>query len=83
MQSTNITGLAVSARPHLELTPLYNRILRVLDKMPKDYVYRKETEKLVKDRLKIVKEVMPILISRNSYFEIILYIVPDFKHFIL
>ncbi|EFN61171.1 NADH dehydrogenase [ubiquinone] 1 alpha subcomplex subunit 5 [Camponotus floridanus] len=55
-KSTNIKGLAVSAQPHIELTPLYNRILRMLDKMPKEYTYRKETEKLVKDRLKIVKE---------------------------
>lgn len=41
----------------MELIPLYNRLLRVLQKMPNDYTYRKETEKLVKDRLKIVKEV--------------------------
>jgi len=34
----------------------------MLDKMPKEYTYRKETEKLVKDRLKIVKEVMLVLV---------------------
>lgn len=57
VQSTNLTGLAVCKNPHLELVPLYNRILRVLQKMPNDYAYRKETEKIVKDRLKIVREV--------------------------
>ncbi|XP_020289611.1 NADH dehydrogenase [ubiquinone] 1 alpha subcomplex subunit 5 [Pseudomyrmex gracilis] len=55
-KSTNLTGLAVCKNPHLELVPLYNRILRVLQKMPNDYAYRKETEKIVKDRLKIVRE---------------------------
>ncbi|XP_029676643.1 NADH dehydrogenase [ubiquinone] 1 alpha subcomplex subunit 5 [Formica exsecta] len=59
-KSTHLKGLAVCAKPHLELTPLYNRILRVLEKFPKDYAYRKETEKLVRNRLKIVKETVDI-----------------------
>ncbi|KAL6256365.1 hypothetical protein P5V15_012481 [Pogonomyrmex californicus] len=54
-KSTNLTGLAVCKNPHLELVPLYKRILRVLEKLPKDYTYRKETEKLVKDRMTIMK----------------------------
>jgi len=36
---------------------MYKRILRLLEKLPKDYAYRTETEKIVQDRLKIVKEV--------------------------
>lgn len=42
----------------------------MLDKMPKEYTYRKETEKLVKDRLKIVKEVMLGLVQRNNNLSI-------------
>nr|XP_012235583.1 PREDICTED: NADH dehydrogenase [ubiquinone] 1 alpha subcomplex subunit 5 [Linepithema humile] len=55
-RSTNLTGLAVCKNPQVTLIPLYNRILRVLEKFPKDYAYRKETEQVIKDRLKIVKE---------------------------
>lgn len=53
----------MSKNPHLELAPLYKRILRVLEKFPKDYAYRKETEKLAKERLQIVKEVKLILLD--------------------
>ncbi|XP_011872269.1 PREDICTED: NADH dehydrogenase [ubiquinone] 1 alpha subcomplex subunit 5 [Vollenhovia emeryi] len=55
-KSTNLKGLAVCKNPHLELTPLYQRILRVISKLPEDYTYRKETEELVKNRLKIVQK---------------------------
>jgi len=56
-QSTNLAGLAVSKFPHMDLSTMYKRILRLLEKLPKDYAYRTETEKIVQDRLKIVKEV--------------------------
>ncbi|XP_070165836.1 NADH dehydrogenase [ubiquinone] 1 alpha subcomplex subunit 5 isoform X2 [Polyergus mexicanus] len=65
-KSTHIKGLAVCTKPHLEITPLYNRILRVLEKFPKDYAYRKETEKLVRNRLKIVKETDDIQAIENK-----------------
>ncbi|KAH0955066.1 hypothetical protein HN011_005592 [Eciton burchellii] len=55
-KSTNLAGLAVSKFPHTDLTAMYKRILRVLDKFPKDYAYRTETEKIVQNRLKIVRE---------------------------
>ncbi|XP_011331367.1 NADH dehydrogenase [ubiquinone] 1 alpha subcomplex subunit 5 isoform X2 [Ooceraea biroi] len=40
----------------MDLSTVYKRILRVLEKFPKDSTYRVETEKVVKDRLKIVRE---------------------------
>ncbi|KAL0105301.1 hypothetical protein PUN28_016744 [Cardiocondyla obscurior] len=40
----------------MELIPLYTRILRVLEKFPKNYTYRKETEKMTKNRLQVVKK---------------------------
>ncbi|XP_011169153.1 NADH dehydrogenase [ubiquinone] 1 alpha subcomplex subunit 5 [Solenopsis invicta] len=55
-KTTNLKGLAVCKNPHQELMPLYNRILRVLEKLPKDYTYRTQTEGLVKNRLKIIQE---------------------------
>ncbi|XP_071649299.1 NADH dehydrogenase [ubiquinone] 1 alpha subcomplex subunit 5 [Temnothorax longispinosus] len=55
-KSTNLKGLAVCTNPHLELIPLYKRILRVLQTFPKDYAYRKETEGIVQNRLKIMQE---------------------------
>ncbi|XP_072755461.1 NADH dehydrogenase [ubiquinone] 1 alpha subcomplex subunit 5 [Anoplolepis gracilipes] len=65
-KSTYIKGLAVCTKPREELTPLYNRILTVLDKLPKDYAYRKEMEKLVRDRLKIVKETADVQTIENK-----------------
>lgn len=68
LQSTNLKGLAVCKNPNLELIPLYNRILRVLAKFPKDYTYRKETEGIVNSRLKIVKEVKIALVEITTIF---------------
>lgn len=45
---------------------MYKRVLRLLEKFPKDYAYRTETEKLLKDRLKIVKEVGYVAFSAES-----------------
>lgn len=56
-QSTRLTGLAVSKTPHLDIIPVYDKLLKLMEKFPKDYAYRRETEKLVKDRLDIVKNV--------------------------
>ncbi|XP_011689002.1 PREDICTED: NADH dehydrogenase [ubiquinone] 1 alpha subcomplex subunit 5 [Wasmannia auropunctata] len=55
-KSTNLKGLAVCKNPHMELIPLYNRLLRVLGQFPKDYTYRKETEGVIKSRLTIVQK---------------------------
>jgi len=54
---------------------MYKRILRVLEKFPKDYAYRKETEKIVKDRLKIVREVGHTEATRYFSYEIISFII--------
>ncbi|OAD52677.1 putative NADH dehydrogenase [ubiquinone] 1 alpha subcomplex subunit 5, partial [Eufriesea mexicana] len=51
-----LTGLPVLHNPRMELTLLYESILRFITALPEDYVYRKTTESLVKERQKIVKE---------------------------
>ncbi|KAG5348386.1 NDUA5 dehydrogenase, partial [Acromyrmex charruanus] len=56
LQSTYIKGLAVSKYPHQELIPLYNKILRMLQKFPKDYTYRTETEGIIKTRLTVMQQ---------------------------
>ncbi|KYN27039.1 NADH dehydrogenase [ubiquinone] 1 alpha subcomplex subunit 5, partial [Trachymyrmex cornetzi] len=56
LQSTYLTGLAVCKNPHLELIPLYNRILKELQKFPKDYAYRTETEGIIKTRLTVMQQ---------------------------
>ncbi|KYQ47957.1 NADH dehydrogenase [ubiquinone] 1 alpha subcomplex subunit 5, partial [Trachymyrmex zeteki] len=55
-QSTFIKGLDVCKTPHQDLIPLYNRILKVLQKFPKDYTYRKETEGIIKTRLTVMQQ---------------------------
>jgi hypothetical protein len=49
--------LAVAPNPHYTLTALYGKILRALAKMPQDAGYRKYTEQIVNDRLKVVQSV--------------------------
>ncbi|CAK9822879.1 NADH dehydrogenase [ubiquinone] 1 alpha subcomplex subunit 5 [Anthophora retusa] len=55
-KTTGLTGLAVSTRPHAELQLIYDKILRLLNKLPQDYFYRTSVEKLVKERSKILRE---------------------------
>ncbi|KAH8239921.1 hypothetical protein KR032_009352 [Drosophila birchii] len=50
LQSTGLTGLAVSTNPHHTLSALYGKILRAVSKMPQEASYRKYTEQLVKQR---------------------------------
>lgn len=47
----------MSKTPHQDIIPVYERLLKLLDKFPANYTYRAETEKLVKHRLDIVKNV--------------------------
>ncbi|KAF7633087.1 hypothetical protein Mgra_00007516 [Meloidogyne graminicola] len=49
-QGTGLCGLYVNTHPHKDLSELYIRILRVLELMPIDYVYRQTTEQIVKER---------------------------------
>ncbi|PBC28209.1 NADH dehydrogenase [ubiquinone] 1 alpha subcomplex subunit 5 [Apis cerana] len=55
-KTTGLTGLAVSSNPRLELSVLYDRILRLSTHLPKEYIYRKSVENLAKERINIVKE---------------------------
>ncbi|BFZ08588.1 hypothetical protein BsWGS_11627 [Bradybaena similaris] len=53
--STGLTGLAVSHHPHRTLKALYNRIIAELKKAPPDAAYRRHTEKIINQRLKMVE----------------------------
>ncbi|PAV61506.1 hypothetical protein WR25_10097 [Diploscapter pachys] len=53
-QTTGLTGLWVDETPHHSLKVAYGRILRVLEQMPQDAVYRRFTEQIVKQRLALV-----------------------------
>uniref|UniRef100_A0AC35TWP3 NADH dehydrogenase [ubiquinone] 1 alpha subcomplex subunit 5 n=1 Tax=Rhabditophanes sp. KR3021 TaxID=114890 RepID=A0AC35TWP3_9BILA len=55
-QSTGLTGLFVVEHPHRSLKVIYARILRTLEKMPMDAVYRLSTEQIVKRRLAFVEK---------------------------
>ncbi|KAH3777767.1 NADH dehydrogenase [ubiquinone] 1 alpha subcomplex subunit 5-like [Dreissena polymorpha] len=50
-----LTGLKPLENPHEKLTLWYERILRVLSKMPPQAAYRVNTEAIVKNRLALVK----------------------------
>ncbi|CAF0755869.1 unnamed protein product [Brachionus calyciflorus] len=56
-ESTRLAGLAVSKNPHHSLTVLYEKLLKTLDKMPENAVYRQQTKQLVEDRFKLVKSI--------------------------
>ena len=62
-KSTNLTGLAVSINPRVELRTLYDRILRLVSQLPQDYIYRKSVESLVKERNDIIlqNESIPVI----------------------
>lgn len=53
--TTGLTGLKVAEEPHKKLVNLYERTMRVLDKMPADAGYRVNTQAIVKNRLQLVK----------------------------
>ncbi|KAI1284881.1 NADH dehydrogenase [ubiquinone] 1 alpha subcomplex subunit 5 [Halotydeus destructor] len=59
-KTTGLTGLLVARNPHFTLTSLYTKILGTLDKMPQEAAYRKHTEKLVKERMDIVKNELDV-----------------------
>lgn len=53
--TTGLTGLKIAEEPHKKLMNLYERTLRVLNKMPVDAGYRVNTEAVVKNRLQLVQ----------------------------
>ncbi|XP_043518830.1 NADH dehydrogenase [ubiquinone] 1 alpha subcomplex subunit 5 [Frieseomelitta varia] len=55
-KTTGLTGIAVCEHPRERLRLIYDRILRVADNFPKDYVYRKAVEDLAKERKNIVEQ---------------------------
>ncbi|KAI5693329.1 hypothetical protein M8J75_013903 [Diaphorina citri] len=59
-RTTGLTGLAVSNDPKHSLTVLYNKILRVLAKMPDDAAYKKYTKEIVDTRIKVVQQAKSI-----------------------
>lgn len=52
---TGIAGLPVCTEPKRELSRAYGKILRGLEKLPKDYKYRIATEQLIQERKNIVE----------------------------
>jgi len=54
-KTTGLTGLFVNEHPHHSLSVIYGRLLRSLNQLPADYIYRIKTEELVKQRLALVE----------------------------
>lgn len=52
---TRIAGLPTLKEPQKELTKYYGKLLRALERLPKDSNYRVATEQLVNHKLEIVK----------------------------
>ena len=46
-KTTGLTGLAVAKDPHKTLGVVYQKILRVLQKMPESATYRKSTQVMI------------------------------------
>lgn len=51
-----LTGLKIVPNPHAILETVYHKMLKGLNKLPEDYVYRQCTEKIVLERLDIIKK---------------------------
>ncbi|XP_050682059.1 NADH dehydrogenase [ubiquinone] 1 alpha subcomplex subunit 5 [Leptidea sinapis] len=60
-KTTGLMGLAVNPNPHHTLGALYGKILRTLQKMPEESIYRKSTEQIVRERAAVLKE------TKNSF----------------
>uniref|UniRef100_A0A094ZK60 NADH dehydrogenase [ubiquinone] 1 alpha subcomplex subunit 5 n=1 Tax=Schistosoma haematobium TaxID=6185 RepID=A0A094ZK60_SCHHA len=58
--STLLTGLPVSKNPHIILTSLYKRIIKVLALMPEESSYRRHTNEIVQSRLNAVQKISDI-----------------------
>ncbi|XP_054278188.1 NADH dehydrogenase [ubiquinone] 1 alpha subcomplex subunit 5 [Macrosteles quadrilineatus] len=54
-ETTGLTGLKVSKNPIHELSVLYGKTLRVLQKMPEEAAYRKYTEEIVSQKNNVVQ----------------------------
>ncbi|KAK8776049.1 NADH dehydrogenase (ubiquinone) subunit ND-13B [Amblyomma americanum] len=54
-KTTGLTGLAVSKNPHHELSVLYKKLQRALQKLPESAAYRRYTEQIVNERLALVE----------------------------
>ncbi|XP_071454947.1 NADH dehydrogenase [ubiquinone] 1 alpha subcomplex subunit 5 [Hetaerina americana] len=54
-KTTKLTLLPVAKNPHYSLGALYNKTLRVLQKMPETAAYRKYTEQIVEERAQHVQ----------------------------
>ncbi|CAH8555987.1 unnamed protein product [Schistosoma margrebowiei] len=59
-RSTLLTGLPVSKNPHIILTSLYKRIIKVLALMPEESSYRRHTNEIVQSRLNAVQKISDI-----------------------
>lgn len=57
----------MNEQPHHSLNVVYGRILRALQELPEDYIYRKNTEELVKQRLALVEQVC-LTLCQNLQF---------------
>eukprot|EP00118_Oscarella_pearsei_P003301 m.13814 g.13814 ORF g.13814 m.13814 type:complete len:114 (+) comp25250_c0_seq1:525-866(+) len=55
-KATGLVGLAVVPNAREALISIYQRTLNALTTLPKDAAYRKNTEQITKDRLKIVEQ---------------------------
>lgn len=52
---TGLAGLPVCKEPHRELLKHYTRIIRNLERLPNESLYRVQTEQLINERKKIVE----------------------------
>ena len=62
-KTTGLTGLAVARDPHKTLAVVYQKILRVLQKMPETAVYRQSTQVNSTKEISIHRKFVYIAIS--------------------
>ncbi|XP_037077846.1 NADH dehydrogenase [ubiquinone] 1 alpha subcomplex subunit 5-like [Pollicipes pollicipes] len=65
-RTTGLTGLAVVNNPHHRLTVLYEKIQRVLVRMPQEAAYRRSTEAIVAERQAVLQaEKDPVMVEQK------------------
>ncbi|XP_043255016.1 NADH dehydrogenase [ubiquinone] 1 alpha subcomplex subunit 5 [Colletes gigas] len=65
-KTTGLTGIAVSKDPKFELDKLYRRILKVLSTLPQESAYKRNTEKLIREKHEVIQQTNDVAVIEEK-----------------